>query len=67
MPESLQAATLEHHADLYHQDPDGWPTLSIQKGRVSMESINNAPFGVGFELAMDKLTPTADWEPPIRP
>ena len=66
-PQSMQEATLKHHADLYHQGSDAWPTLKIQEGRVSMESINKAPFGVGFKIATNKLTPASDWEPPIRP
>jgi L-alanine-DL-glutamate epimerase-like enolase superfamily enzyme len=66
-PQSMQEATLKHHADLYHQGPDAWPTLKIQEGCVSMESINKAPFGVGFKIATDELTPASDWEPPIRP
>ncbi len=67
LPQPMQEATLKHHADLYHQGPDAWPTLKIQEGRVSMESINKAPFGVGFKIATDELTPASDWEPPIRP
>ena len=66
-PQSMQEATLKHHADLYHQGSDAWPTLKIQEGRVSMESINKAPFGVWFKIATNKLTPASDWEPPIRP
>jgi L-alanine-DL-glutamate epimerase-like enolase superfamily enzyme len=67
LPQSMQEGTLEHHADLYHKSSDGWPTLNIQAGRVSMESINNAPFGVGFGITTNELTPATDWEPPIRP
>jgi len=67
LPEAMQEPTLEHHADLYHKGPDGWPILNIQEGCVSMDTINKAPFGVGFEVAMDKLIPASDWEPPIRP
>ena len=67
LPPSMQEGALKHHADLYHKSPDGWPTLNIRDGRVSMDSINRAPFGVGFEAAMDALTPAADWEPPIHP
>ena len=67
LPPSMQEGALKHHADLYHKSHDGWPTLNIQEGRVSMESINLAPFGIGFEVAMGELTPATDWEPPIRP
>ena len=67
LPQSMQDATLQHHPDLYHAGPDGWPTLQINDGRVSMDTINRAPFGVGFAIDMGELTHAADWEPPIRP
>ena len=67
LPKSMQDTTLQNHPDLYHAGPDGWPTLQINDGRVSMETINRAPFGVGFAIDMGELTHAADWEPPIRP
>ena len=67
LPEAMQKATLEHHTDLYHQGPDDWPTLNINKGRIDTTSINNAPFGVGFAPDLSSLTTAADWEAPIRP
>ena len=30
-PAAIQRATLEHHADLYHAAPAGWPTLAIRE------------------------------------
>ena len=67
LPRTMQDATLQNHPDLYHAGPDGWPTLDIRAGRVSLDTINRAPFGVGFEIDCTDLTPAADWEPPIRP
>jgi L-alanine-DL-glutamate epimerase-like enolase superfamily enzyme len=67
LPKSMQDATLQHHPDLYHAGPDGWPTLDIHNGRVSLDTINLAPFGVGFEIDYTDLTSATDWEPPIRP
>jgi L-alanine-DL-glutamate epimerase-like enolase superfamily enzyme len=67
LPQSMQDATLQNHPDLYHTGPDGWPTLDIRDGRVSLDTINRAPYGVGFEIDYTDLTPATDWEPPIRP
>ena len=63
----MQTAALEHHPDLYHTGHDGWPTLKIQDGYLDANSINQAPFGVGFTPDLAVLTAAPDWEPPIRP
>ena len=67
LPGAMQTAALEHHPDLYHTGPDGWPTLKIQDGYLDANSINQAPFGVGFTPDLADLTAAPDWEPPIRP
>ena len=43
LPGAMQTAALEHHPDLYHTGPDGWPTLKIQDGYLDANSINQAP------------------------
>ena len=67
LPGAMQTAALEHHPDLYHTGHDGWPTLKIQDGYLDANSINQAPFGVGFTPDLAVLTAAPDWEPPIRP
>jgi hypothetical protein len=67
LPESMQTAALEQHPDLYHAGPEGWPTLKIQNGRLDVNSINHAPFGVGFAPDLADLTSVPEWKPPIRP
>jgi len=49
-PRLVQEQVLEAHGDLYHTAPAGWPTLRVTGGAVSLDSINRAPFGVGFAL-----------------
>ncbi|HTU00181.1 MAG TPA: hypothetical protein VMG58_00140 [Candidatus Sulfotelmatobacter sp.] len=49
-PRSLQRQVLAHHPDLYRASRDGWPTLRIEDGKLSAESVGAAPFGVGFEF-----------------
>lgn len=49
-PPAIQALVLAHHGDLYTRSPQGWPTLRIHNGEMSVESITAAPFGEGFEF-----------------
>jgi hypothetical protein len=52
-PRLVQEQILRHHGDLYEHSAAGWPTLRIDHGRIGLGSINRAPFGVGFVLAME--------------
>ena len=52
-PRPVQQQVLDAHGDLYRRMPAGWPTLNVTGGAVSLESINRAPFGVGFALDTD--------------
>ena len=54
-PRSLQRQVLAHHPDLYRVSWDGWPTLRIEDGRLSAESVCAAPFGVGFEFRPEEI------------
>ncbi len=47
-PPAIQNLVREHHSDLYTRSPQGWPTLLIRNGEVSVESVSAAPFGEGF-------------------
>lgn len=67
LPQSMQRGALEHHADLYRASRDGWPTLQISDGRLALDSVNRAPFGVGFTADLRDLTPAPDWQAPILP
>jgi len=60
-PEHVGEQVLEAHGDLYHRSRNGWPTLSVRGGRVSLASLQRAPLGVGFELDVEQFTPSADW------
>jgi L-alanine-DL-glutamate epimerase-like enolase superfamily enzyme len=52
-PRPVQQQVLEAHGDLYQPTAAGWPTLRVTRGAVSLDSINRAPFGVGFALDTD--------------
>ena len=47
-PPAVQKLVLTRHPDHYQSASAGWPTLRIEEGELSMESINAAPFGSAF-------------------
>jgi len=57
----IQEAVLRAHGDLYRRSPGGWPTLKIEDGTISVESVLAAPFGVGIRLNVEKFTPAREW------
>ncbi len=65
-PDSIQQSTLEAHGDLYRRHRDGYPELSVNGGLLSTESVNDAPFGVGF-IPDGDYVPLEDWGKPVAP
>lgn len=61
-PRSVQEEILRMHFDLYHPSPAGWPTLTIERGRIALGSVNEAAFGVKFLLNTSQFTPADEWE-----
>ncbi len=49
-PPRIQESVTKHHPDLYKLMPAGWPSLRIEEGEISLDSINAAPFGVAPPL-----------------
>jgi hypothetical protein len=60
-PEEVQRQVLQAHGDLYQVSRNGWPTLAIQDGSLSIQSLQAAPFGVGFPLRVEQFTPLEVW------
>jgi len=61
-----QQHIMTHHTDLYtwRDAPDGqtrFPGLNIKQGTISLDSVVEAPFGVGFEVATRNYTPLDQW------
>ena len=44
---------LEAHADLFRRSPAGWPTVRIERGWMTVGSVNRAPFGYDFDFPMN--------------
>ncbi len=55
-PPEVQQQVLGAHPDLYHTGGRGWPTLTIEDGKIDLTSLNAAPFGVGFDLDVTRFT-----------
>ncbi len=49
-PVSTQQQVQEAHPGLYRASDRGWPTLDIRDGQINLGSVNDQPFGTGFEL-----------------
>ena len=45
-PDEWQHATLAAHGDLYAPHPQGFACLQIREGRLRLDSVNEAPFGI---------------------
>jgi hypothetical protein len=60
-PRSVQEQVLAAHGDLYERSSRGWPTLHISDGELKLDSVVDAPFGVGFEIDVSRFTPRAEW------
>ena len=59
-PAAVQAQVFAHHADLYTQRAD-LVAVAIHAGKLQLDSVTNAPFGVGFDLDVEQFTPLNDW------
>jgi hypothetical protein len=63
LPDEVQTQVLEHHPDLYRRHERGFATLAIQNGTLAVDSIVEAPFGLGFAFDPSCFTPIAAWDP----
>jgi hypothetical protein len=60
-PASVQGAVLERHPDLYRPHPQGFPTLAIERGRLRIGTVVDAPFGHQVPIDWSQLTSLAEW------
>jgi hypothetical protein len=60
-PRAAQEQVLAQHGDLYQRSSRGWPTLGIFEGELKLDSVVDAPFGVGFEIDVTQFTPREQW------
>src|SRR5207253_2339904 len=56
-PAALQAHALAQHGDLFTRAPTGWPRVDVREGRLTLGTVNAAPFGLAGEPDLTGLTP----------
>lgn len=56
-PEDWQSTVLREHGDLYARCAEGIPAVSIAGGRIQLDSIHQAPFGLNPFLDPSRFTP----------
>lgn len=59
--EDVQEAALESHSDLFTRHEDGFVTLDVRDGRVSLNSVLDAPFGHMVDLDPTDAIPVDEW------
>ena len=60
LPQRVDEETLRAHGDLFSPRPDGRAALRIEEGRVALESVVAAPFGVGWQCDYEDDLPGID-------
>ena len=62
LDKKVRDGMLHHHADLYEETGKGWLGLRIAEGSITLGSINESPFGVGYEVPLNGLQTLAEWD-----
>lgn len=55
-PAALQSHALDHHGDLFTRSEQGWPRVNVSAGRIILDTVNAAPFGVAGEIDMSEVS-----------
>jgi hypothetical protein len=61
LPADLQSEALRAHGDVFRRHERGYVTSRIERGRMGVGSVVDAPFGVGFDFDPSQFTPLAEW------
>lgn len=61
LPKDLQDLALSHHSDLYNDQGNGIPTLSISDGKIATQSLNKAPFGSAIPIEPSRFQSLDEW------
>jgi len=60
-PQEIQEAVLASHNDLYRRHADGFATVDISGGAISLDSVLAAPFGYQSDLDLSQFEPVSTW------
>jgi hypothetical protein len=61
-PNDIQSLLAQQHPDLYQIRPQGFISLKIIKGKISLKSVSKAPFGLDADIDLGQLTPLDQWD-----
>ena len=59
-PPRAERETIRHHGDLFMRDADGHAALAIRGGKIDVESVVAAPFGVGWRCDFEEQLDSVD-------
>lgn len=59
--DAVQSAVLSAHPDLYRSLQDGTPTVDIDDGRLTLDSVLAAPFGYDCDVDLTRYATPEDW------
>jgi len=62
LPRAVQTQMLSEHGDLYRMHDDQFATLAIEEGRIEIDSVVDAPFGLRVHLDPSQFTPLDQWQ-----
>jgi L-alanine-DL-glutamate epimerase-like enolase superfamily enzyme len=57
-----QTDVLEVHEDLYRRHDRGFATLDVTDGRITLDSVLDAPFGYAVDVQPSRMTPIEAWD-----
>jgi L-alanine-DL-glutamate epimerase-like enolase superfamily enzyme len=60
-PDDIQTRMTEAHGDLYRSHGEGYATLDIDDGRLALNSVVDAPYGVEPLVDPSRFTPREEW------
>ena len=62
LPRTVQELVETAHQDLYARFDSSWATLRIESGRIALDTVNQAPFGYGFNVPIADLPTLDEWQ-----
>lgn len=60
---AVQSQLVERHGDLFEWHDSEFATVRIEDGRISFESVLDAPFGYDISLDIDRYPSIEEWSP----
>lgn len=62
LPDDIQRSVGRAHPDLFTSHDEAFLTLNIDGGRISFQSVIDAPFGQDFDIDLTRFKPYETWQ-----